>query len=229
MPRRPAHARLFAQVRLFVAPPFALSLLAPSLLALAVGVLTWGGPSSASAAASDYNTVLDVGDKAPSFKDLPTADGKTLSMADLKDQKVIVVVFTCNHCPVAKAYSKRMQAFATEYAKKGVTLVAVSVSKEEDDTLPKMAEFAKANGLTYPYVQDPTQGIGKAFGATATPQTFVLGPDRKVRYMGAWDDTWRETEAPEETYVRDAVDALLAGKSPAVTEKRQFGCGIVYE
>ncbi|MEM9702610.1 MAG: thioredoxin family protein, partial [Planctomycetota bacterium] len=75
---------------------------------------------------------------------------------------------------------------------------------------------------------DMSQKSGKAFGATVTPHSFVLGPNRTVRYMGAWDDSWRPSKPPEETYVTDAVDAILAGKPVAVTEKRQVGCGIVY-
>ena len=138
-------------------------------------------------------------------------------------------MFTCNHCPIAQAYEARLKAFAEEYEKKGVALVAISVSREPEDTLPKMTEHAKERKLNYPYLRDASQQVGRAFGAITTPQSFVLGPDRKVRYMGPWDDAWRESETPEETYVRDAVDALLAGESPAVAEKRPFGCGIVYE
>jgi len=205
MLRRPALVRTFA-----------------ALLALAVLPL-------GTVAASEFNQKLDAGDAAPAFKDLPSADGKTLSLSDLKDKKAVVVVFTCNHCPIAKAYEARMQAFSEEYAKKGVALVAISVSKEKDDSLPMMTARAKEEGLTYAYLHDASQAIGKEYGATLTPQTFVLGPDRKVRYMGAWDDAWRESETPEENYVRDAVDALLAGNEPAVSEKRPFGCGIVYE
>ena len=211
MPRRSAFARSC------VAP-----LLALSVAALSPGVL-------APAAASEFNATLDVGDAAPAFKALPAADGKNLSLADLKDRKAVVVVFTCNHCPIAKAYEGRMQAFAKEYADKGVTLVAISVSKEPEDTLEKMAELARERGLAYPYLKDPTQAVGKAYGATATPQVFVLGPERKVRYMGSWDDSWRESKPAENHYVRDAVDALLAGNDPPVAEKRPFGCGIVYE
>ncbi|NNJ27450.1 thioredoxin family protein [Alienimonas chondri] len=198
-------------------------------LAASAFALTLGAVSGDSASASEFNEVLDIGDKAPSFENLPSADGKKLSLADLKDQKAIVVVFTCNHCPVAQAYEGRMKAFAKEYADKGVSVVAISVSTEPEDALPEMAERVKAEGINYPYLRDETQAIGKAYGASVTPQSFVLGPDRTVRYMGAWDDSWRAAKAPEETYVRDAVDAVLAGKDVAVTEKRQVGCGIVYE
>ncbi|QDT14810.1 thioredoxin family protein [Alienimonas californiensis] len=197
--------------------------LAP-LLALTLGVVSVG-----SADASEFNQVLDVGDKAPAFEKLPTADGKTLSLADLKDKKAVVIVFTCNHCPVAKAYEGRMKAFAEEYGKKGVALVALSVSQEPEDELSQMTARAKEQGFNFAYARDESQAVGKAYGATVTPQTFVLGPDRKVRYMGAWDDSWREAKTAEEHYVRDAVDAVLAGAEPAISEKRQVGCGIVYE
>ncbi|MFH5805116.1 thioredoxin family protein [Alienimonas sp. DA493] len=194
------------------------------LLALTLGALSVG-----TADASEYNEVLDIGDPAPAFENLPTADGKTLSLKDLKDKKAVVVVFTCNHCPVAKAYEGRMKEFAAEYGKKDVALVALSVSQEPEDELSQMTARAKEQGFNFPYARDESQAVGKAYGATVTPQTFVLGPDMKVRYMGAWDDSWRESKPAEEHYVRDAVDAVLAGEEPAVTEKRQVGCGIVYE
>ena len=210
-------------------PPIRRSAVRRSLAALIVGLAAVPAAFPPAAGASEFNEVLDVGDKAPAFENLPTADGKAVSLADFKDAKAVVVVFTCNHCPVAKAYEERFKAFAEEYKPKGVAFVAISVSKEADDALPKMTEHAKERGFNFPYAHDASQAVGKAFGASATPHAFVLGPDRAVRYMGAWDDSWRESKPPEDTYVRDAVDALLAGKPVPVAEKRQFGCGIVYE
>ena len=183
----------------------------------------------APAPAAEFNKVLDVGTKAPAFEKLPTADGKTVSLADYKDAEAVVVVFTCNHCPVAKAYEERFNAFAKDYAKKKVAFVAISVSNAEEDTLEASKAYVKEQKLQYTYAHDASQKTGKAFGANVTPHAFVLGPDRKIAYMGAWDDKWRDEKAVTKTYVRDAVEAVLAGEEVAVKESRQVGCGIAYE
>ena len=185
--------------------------------------------AAAPAVAGKYNDVLDVGEKAPAFENLPTADGKTVSLADLKDAKAVVVLFTCNHCPVAKAYEERFNALVKDYADRQVAVVAISVSNQPDDTLEATKAYAKKQGLKFTYAHDASQKTGKAFGANVTPHAFVLGPDRAVRYMGAFDDSWDEPGEVKNTYVRDAVDAILAGKDVAVAESRQVGCGIEYE
>ena len=201
----------------------------PLPAALTLAALACAPALAAPAPAAEFNEVLDLGAKAPAFETLPTADGKTVSLGDFKDAKAVVVVFTCNHCPVAKAYEDRFNAFAKDYADKPVKFVAISVSNDEADTLEATKAYAKEKGLKFTYAHDSSQKVGKAFGANVTPHAFVLGPDRTVRYMGAFDDAWRKAEDVKQTYVRDAVDALLAGKEVAVKESRQVGCGIEYE
>ncbi len=183
---------------------------------------------AAIAQAGKHNHKLDIGDKAPAIAALPAADGKTYSSGDFKDDDALVVVFTCNHCPVAQAYVGRMNAFAADYGGKKIGLVAVSVSDDPSDGLAAMKTFAERQGLKFPYVRDESQASGKAFGASVTPHVFVLDRDRKVAYMGAWDDNWANPDKVARRYVRDAVDALLAGKTPAVAETQQVGCGISY-
>lgn len=173
-------------------------------------------------------TELALGDKAPAWKKLEGIDGKAHSLADLKDAKAVVVVFTCNHCPVAKAYEERLVALDRDYKDKGVALVAINVSNAEVDKLPAMKERAEEKGFEFSYLYDPSQEIGRAYGAKVTPHAFLLDKEKKLVYRGAIDDS-QKAEKVEKHSLRDALDAVLAGKKPAVAETDQFGCGIGYE
>jgi peroxiredoxin len=185
--------------------------------------------ASSSAAAGEYNPVLSVGDPAPVWKDLPGIDGKKHSLADLKEKQAVVVVFTCNSCPYAVDYEDRIIAFARRHGgpESKVALVAINVNKIEEDSLPKMQERAKLKGFNFPYLYDDTQKIAKDFGATFTPEFFVLDKDRKVVYMGAMDDKTDPAQA-KVNYVQEAVDAALAGAKPATGETVARGCTIRY-
>lgn len=171
---------------------------------------------------------VKIGDAAPQWEELEGVDGEKHSLSDLKDAKAVVVVFTCNHCPVAEAYEDRLIALHNDYKEKGVAVVAINVNNGESDRLPAMKVRAKDKGFEFAYLYDPSQAIGRAFGATVTPHAFVLDGERHVVYMGAIDDEMNAAKASSH-YVRDAVDAVLAGKAPATAETKQFGCGIQYE
>lgn len=170
----------------------------------------------------------NLGSAAPAWKDLPGTDGKKHSSTELKDKKAVVVAFTCNHCPVAIAYEDRFIAFAKEYSPKGVEFVAINVSNVDDDKLPKMVERAKEKGFNFPYLYDASQKVGKEFGAEKTPHLFVLDGDGKVVFVGAFDDKM-DAKKVSKHYVKDAVDAVLAGKDPEVSKTPAHGCGIQYE
>ena len=124
-------------------------------------------------------------------RDLEGVDGKRHSLADLADKEVVVVVFTCNSCPVATDYEDRILAFSKKFAGPSgkVGLVAINVNTIAEDRLPKMKERAEAKGFDFPYLYDETQQIGKAFGAAFTPEFFVLDRQREVVYMGGMDDS----------------------------------------
>ena len=179
--------------------------------------------------AGKFNKVLDIGDAAPQFSGLQGIDDKTHSLADFAKKDVVVVVFTCNHCPVAQAYNERFNAFVNDYKGKPVGFLAVNVNATEKESLDAMKEFAKEQDLKFAYAADETQKSGKAYGAAVTPHVFVLNKERKVAYMGAWDDSPMNAKKVEKTFARDAVDSLLAGKTPEVAETQQVGCGIRYE
>ena len=184
--------------------------------------------SAATLSAGKFNKVLEIGKPAPDWDDLLGVDGKRHRLDDLKDAKLVVVVFACNHCPVVKAYERRLIRFVDDYRDKGVELVAISVSRQESDQLPQMKTRASDSGFNFAYLIDPSQKIARAYGATCTPHLFVLDPKRRIAYMGKIDDHLDESKVSER-FLRDAVDALLAGKQPEVTETRQVGCDIEYE
>lgn len=199
----------------------------PGAMLLGAALLVAG--IAASAYAGKHNSKLDIGDAAPAISSLPGVDGKAHSLDDFADKDAVVVVFTCNQCPVAQGYIERINKFVADYKDKPVGLLAVSVSRGEGEDLPAMKQFAKDHGIKFPYAWDKSQESGKAYGATVTPHVFVLDQDRKVAYMGAWDDNWQGAEEVEVPYVRNAVDAVLAGRAPEQAETLQRGCSISYE
>jgi len=183
--------------------------------------------------AAKFNKKLDVGDQAPVWKDLQGVDGKMHSLDDLKKAEIVVVVFTCNHCPVAQYYEGRFIKFVEEIKenKKGkekkVAFVAVSCSSDQADNFKAMKKRADEKKFNFSYLHDADQTLGRKYGATSTPQLFVLDKQRKIAYMGAFDDNLIESKIKHE-YVRDAVKALLAGNKPEIGESRPKGCRIEY-
>jgi peroxiredoxin len=178
-----------------------------------------------------FNKKVAIGDAAPTFTDLPGTDGKKHSLGDFKGKEVVVVVITCNHCPVAVAYEDRIIALAKKYAPSAdskVAVVAINVNNLAADKLDKMKERAKNKGFNFPYLYDESQKIGRALGATVTPEFFVLNKDRKIAYMGALDDSQRAAGVKHK-YVEDAIDALLKGEKISTTETRARGCSVKYE
>jgi peroxiredoxin len=181
--------------------------------------------------AGKFNKKLNVGDAAPVWTNLPGVDGKKHSLADLKDKELVVVVVTCNQCPVAQSYQDRIKEFAKKYAGSAdskVAVVAINVNRGEEESFPEMVKYAKEHSFNFPYLHDETQEIGRKLGATVTPEFFVLDRGRKIVYMGGMDDDVRAAKVSE-TYLAPAVDALLKGEKPAMTETAATGCSIQYQ
>jgi len=196
---------------------FALSLVVLSLVAIPVF-------------AGKYNKVISVGDKAPDISGIPAiqnGEQVSLTLSDIKED-LVVVVFLANHCPVVQAYEDRVIDFTNDYKNKGVKVVGVAVSAMDQDKLPGIKDYMKDHKCNYIYGYDESQAIGKAYGATRTPQFFVLDKERKIRYTGAMDDAQREDKVTN-TYLRDAVDALLKGEKVPVEETNAVGCGVTYK
>jgi peroxiredoxin len=175
-----------------------------------------------------FNRKVNVGDPAPVWKDLPGIDGQAHSLADYKAADVLVVLFTCNHCPVARMYTDRLVEFTRTYAKREVSVVAVNCSRFPTEGIENMRKRAEEEGFNFVYLYDSTQQTGRDYGATVTPQLFVLDKQRRIAYMGAFDDN-RKVAKVRRHYARDAVEAQLSGKAPEIGETRPFGCRIEYK
>jgi peroxiredoxin len=199
-----------------------------SMTRRAWGVLALVVALAVPASAGRFNKKLSIGDAAPKFSGLPGVDGKTYSLGDFKAKEVLVLVVTCNHCPVATAYQDRLIAFAKKYAAgpdSKAALVAVNVNQLEAEKLPKMKERANEKGYNFPYLRDESQAIARALGASVTPEFFVLNKERKIVYMGAMDD---DLDDPKTDYVSAAVEAALKGAKVSTAETRPRGCSVKY-
>lgn len=191
---------------------------------LSVALLT---AATLTAAAQGYKP----GDVATDFA-LKNVDNKTVSLADYKKAKGFIVVFTCNHCPYAKAYEDRIIALDKKYAPKGYPVIAINPNDPSlyaEDSFDAMKIRAKEKGFSFPYLFDEGQKIYPQYGATKTPHVFVLQKtDGKniVRYIGAIDNNYADPKDVTERYVENAVDALLAGKPVAQASTAAIGCGI---
>ena len=175
-----------------------------------------------------YNQVLSIGDVAPQWSELPGVDDKLHSSVDAQESKAVVVVFTCNSCPYAVDVEDRLIDLHKKYSGQAVSLVAINVNKVEDDLLPAMRAKAREKGFKFQYLFDETQGIAKEFGAKYTPEFFVLDGQRKLVYMGAMDDS-PDGKNVTNPHVDLAIEAVLAGRKPEVTETVPIGCRIRLE
>jgi peroxiredoxin len=172
-----------------------------------------------------------VGDTAMDFS-LINVKGKPVSLAGIKNAKGYIVVFTCNHCPYAKAYEQRIIDLHKKYAPMGFSVVAINSNDKDvqpQDSYDNMKKLAKKDKYPFPYLYDETQEVAKAYGATRTPHVYVLDKDRVVRYIGAIDDNSEDPAMVKEQYVANAVDALLSGKDIKTKETKAIGCGIKWK
>jgi peroxiredoxin len=168
------------------------------------------------------------GDKATDFS-LKSVDGKMYSMADYKDAKGFIVVFTCNTCPFAVKYEDRVNDLAKKYKSKGYVLLAINSNDPEvqpDDTFVLMQKKAKAKGFAFPYLVDEGQKIYPQYGATKTPHVFLLDKNLVVKYIGAIDDNSDDASAVKQHYLEDAIAALDSGKDPSPAVTKAIGCSI---
>lgn len=204
--------------------------------ALALGIASLLTLSQAWAADAQPPT-LAVGSSAPNFS-LPGVDGRTYTLKDFAQARALVVVFTCNHCPTAQYYEERIKQLVVDYKDQGMALVAISPNDPNSvrldelgwadlsDSFDEMKLRAKDRQYNFPYLYDgETETASRAYGPVATPHFFVFDAARKLRYVGAMDDSERPQHV-KVRYVRDALDALLAGKEPPVTKTKVVGCSV---
>jgi peroxiredoxin len=174
---------------------------------------------------------LKPGDPAMDFS-LKNVDGKMVSLSDYSDEKGVIVVFTCNPCPFAKAYEQRIINLHNRYSKEGWPVVAINPNDDRvspDDTWEKMKARAEEKNYPFPYLKDETQEVYKAYGATRTPHIFLLKKEGKgfsVAYIGAIDNNAMNEAAASERYLENAIQAVLQGKAPKPATTDAIGCTI---
>lgn len=163
---------------------------------------------------------------------LKNVDGTMVSLSDYGDQKGVILIFTCNPCPFAKAYEQRIIQIHQKYADKGFPVVAINPNDDElspEDTFESMKMRAADKNYPFPYLKDETQEIYKAYGATRTPHIFLLQNDGgafKVAYVGAIDDNAMDASSVGQRYLEKAIGALMAGELPEPTYTKAVGCTI---
>jgi peroxiredoxin len=184
--------------------------------------------------------ILPLGSSAPDFS-LPGVDGKIHSIGDYASNPVLVVVFTCNHCPIAQMYEQRIQQLEADYRDRGVAVVAIQPnnpkairideldSSDISDSLEEMKIRFAYKHLHYPYLYDgETQSVARAYGPQATPHVFIFDKDRKLRYEGRMDNSYRQ-ELVNTQDARNAIDALLANRDVQVKKTGVFGCSTKWQ
>lgn len=173
------------------------------------------------------NQMLPLGADAPDFR-LAGVDGKVRDLASFSDKKLLVVIFSCNHCPYVMDYEDRMISIQRDFESKGVQLVAINSNDERaypEDSLAKMVIRAKEKGFNFPYLRDQEQTTVERYGAVCTPHVFVFDNQRKLRYRGRIDDS-RDPLKVKSHDLRNALDDMIAGLSVRVPDTRPFGCSI---
>lgn len=207
------------------------------LAILAVQIFACTTVLTAAPLAGDHPT-LAIGATAPDFK-LPGTDGKMYSLASFKNANILVIVFTCNHCPTAQAYEDRLIQLTKDYSNKGVAIIAIMPNDPKavrlnelgytdmGDSFEEMKLRAKQKAYNFPYLYDgDTEATAKAYGPAATPHVFIFDRERKLRYQGRIDNVEKPTKTPTSFDTRNAIEALLNNKELPVATTKVFGCSI---
>jgi peroxiredoxin len=192
----------------------------PLLLVAAVAPTSAGGPLAIGAAVPASSVKME------------NVDGKQLTIAEVEKPEGLLVVFTCNQCPFAKAWESRIVALGNEYQSKGIGVIAINSNDPAvapGDSFDAMQQRAKDKGMQFPYVVDATSSVARAFGATRTPEAFVFDKNGKLVYHGAVDDNKEDPDKVENPYLKNALDAVVAGTDVAVKETKSIGCTIKFK
>jgi len=170
---------------------------------------------------------VSVIETAPTF-DLPGVDGLNHSLEEYANAPVLVLVQSCNHCPYVLSWEGRINALQREYADGGVRIVAINsndTTAYPADSLESMVEHARESGYAFDYLYDESQDVARALGSQRTPEAFVFDADRRLVYHGAVDDNREEAEVTAH-YLRDAIEAALAGEAPPIADTPPVGCTV---
>ncbi len=173
-------------------------------------------------------TTLPIGVQGPAFEGLLGTDGLRHGLSNLADREAIVLIFSSNRCPTAKAYAERMNALQRDYGPRGVQLVAINSNDPHlypDESYPRMVERASEDRYAFPYLVDDGQRVAKAYGATCTFHVFLLDRERRLRYQGRFDDSRLPARVTSHD-LRNAIDDLLARGHVRLPVTRPFGCSL---
>lgn len=173
---------------------------------------------------------VGIGTEAPQF-DVPGVDGRNHSLDSYADAEALVLVQWCNHCPYVQGWEDRLSAVARDYRERAVRVAAINsndVTNRPEDSFEEMEKRASARGFTFDYLYDEPQAIVRELEAERTPEVFVYDRDRRLVYHGAIDDSREEGDVTQE-YLRDALDAVLSGSEPAVSETPPVGCTVKWK
>lgn len=176
-------------------------------------------------------TNLKIGELAPEFR-LQGIDGNMHSLEDFKEKKIVIVMFSCNHCPTVKAYEDRFVELQRDYKDKGVALVAINSNDDKkypEDSFKNMKVRAKEKGFNFPYLRDETQNVARSYGAERTPEVFVFDKKRTLGYHGRIDDNVYEPDKVQQRYLRDALDAILKEKKVQIQDTEPVGCTVKWK
>jgi len=177
---------------------------------------------------SNTDNGIGIGDKAPDFS-LKNVDGKMVSLSNYPKAKGFIVIFSCNHCPYVIKYEDRMNELHNSFASKGYPVIAINPNDPEvqpQDSFEEMVKRTKEKGFGFPYLFDEGQQVFPQYGATRTPQVYLLDKSRTVRYIGAIDDNTDDASKVETKYLENAIAALEAGKDPDPATTKAIGCTI---
>ena len=173
---------------------------------------------------------FEIGEKAPSFKDLKGVDGKQYSLSTFDDKRIVILLFMANRCPTARVYTDRLKSIQNDYRPKGVQLVGLNSDNQyffSTEALSKMLGVSEERNFNFPYLKDEDQSVAKNYGALVTLHAFVLDSERKLRYRGRIDDS-RDPAKVTSHDLRNALDDLLEGREVRTPETRPFACSIEY-
>ncbi|MDP4114995.1 MAG: thioredoxin family protein [Bacteroidota bacterium] len=176
-------------------------------------------------------TTLKIGSSLPFFN-LENIDGSFYTPDSFKDKELLLIIFSCNHCPYVQAYENRIIKIQSDYADKGLAVAAISSNDEikyPEDSFEEMKKRAKEKGFNFLYLRDSSQETAKSFDASHTPEIFLFDKQRKLAFHGKIDDNWKDEEAVQSNYLRDAIEELLAGKEISVPETFTIGCTIKWK
>ena len=174
---------------------------------------------------------VNIGNPAIPF-DLPGVDGRNHRLADYADKAAVAVIFSCNHCPYVLAWEDRMIQIQADYADRRVQLIAIGANdpvQYPEDSFDNMKKHAREKGFNFPYLRDESQAIARAYGAARTPEVFLFDRSGALRYHGAIDDNYDNPRAVKRHYLREALDAVLAGQTPTTAETAPVGCTIKWK